>query len=135
MPCIHRPVSPQDSVWLPPHDKRDNHTPAQKRIYCLGCGHIKYQGSDRAKKIGYFTNIIARINEVIAKERKRGIRGLRPITVVQKRLMVREMEADESFTDTWSTTNRIQINIFKKIIKRHCPMINDRLMEAAFSRP
>lgn len=134
MPCIHRPISPQDAVWLPPHDRSDNHTPAQKRVYCLGCGNIKYQGSDKAKRLGYFTNLIARINEMVEKERKRGVKGLRSITVVQKRLMVREMESDDTFSDTWSSTGKLQIARFKKLIKRHCPMINERLFEAAFSR-
>ena len=130
--CIHKPVSPQDAVWLPPHDKSQNHTPAQKRIFCLGGGGVKYQGSDKAKRIGFFTNLFSRINEQVARERKRGVRGLAPITEVQKRLMVREMEAEDVFMDRWSTTFKLQVIAFKVLLKRHCPKFPDNLIEAAF---
>ena len=133
MGCIHRSVSPQDAIWLPPEDKSQNHTPSQKRIYCLGCGAVKYQGSDKAKRIGFFTNLISRINEQVAKERRRGVKGLRPITEVQKRLMIREMESKDIFCDPWTATRKLQLVAFKKILKRHCPKLTDPLINAAFS--
>jgi len=134
MGCIHRPVSAQDAVWLPPDDKKENHTPAQKRIFCLGCGSVKYQGSDKAKRIGFFTNLMSKINQQIIKEHRRGVKGLRRITEVQKRLMVREMEADEIFSDNWISTHKLQVQAFKRLLKRHCPMFTDSLIEAAYAR-
>ena len=77
---------------------------------------------------------MSKINQQVSKEYKRGVRGLRRITEVQKRLMVREMEADETFSDTWVSTHKLQIKAFKRLLKRHCPMFTDDLLEAAFAR-
>jgi len=134
MACIHKPVSHQDAVWLPPDDKHDSHIPAQRRIFCLGCGNIKYQGSDRAKKLGFFMNLISRINEQVNKEQRRGVKELRPITEVQKRLLIREMEANEVFMDTWMSTRKLQISVFRKILRRHCPKLTDTLIDTAFMK-
>jgi hypothetical protein len=134
MGCIHKAVSHQDAVWLPPDDKSDHHIPAQRRIFCLGCGSIKYQGSDRAKKIGFFTNLISRINEQVEKEQRRGIKDLRPITEVQKRLMIREMESNDIFTDPWVSTRKLQLVVFRRMLSRHCPNLTDTLIEAAFAK-
>lgn len=134
MACIHRPVSAQDAVWLPPQDKSRNHTPAEKHLYCLGCGSIRYQGTDKAKRMGFFSNLISRVNEQIDKERRRGVKDLRAITAVQKRLMVREMESDDIFCDPWVSTHRLQMHAFKRILKRHCPRITDGIIEAALSK-
>lgn len=134
MGCIHKPVSHQDAVWLPPDDKSDSHIPAQRRIFCLGCGKVKYQGSDRAKKLGFFMNLISKINDQVAKEQRRGVKHIKPITEVQKRLMTREMESNEMFMDTWMSTRKHQMVLFRRILRRHCPNLTDTLIEAAFAR-
>jgi hypothetical protein len=134
MGCIHKPVSHQDAVWLPPDDKSDSHIPAQRRIFCLGCGMVKYQGSDRAKKLGFFMNLMSKVNEQVDKERRRGIKDVRPITEVQKRLMIREMESNEVFMDTWMSTRKLQLVVFRRMLKRHCPNLTDTLIDAAFAR-
>jgi hypothetical protein len=95
---------------------------------------VKYQGSDRAKKLGFFMNLMSKINEQVDKERRRGIKDVRPITEVQKRLMIREMESNEVFMDTWMSTRKLQLVVFRRMLKRHCPNLTDTLIDAAFAR-
>jgi hypothetical protein len=134
MACIHKPVSSQDAVWLPPHDKSDSHIPAQRRVYCLGCGSIKYQGSDKAKRLGFFMNLLSKINEQINKENRRGVTHVKSITAVQKRLMTREMEANDIFMDPWVSTRKLQLAVFRRILRRYCPNLTDTLIEAAYAK-
>jgi hypothetical protein len=134
MACIHKPVSSQDAVWLPPHDKSDSHIPAQRRVYCLGCGSVKYQGSDKAKKLGFFMNLLSKINEQISKENRRGVKHVKSITEVQKRLMIREMESNDIFMDPWVSTRKLQLAVFRRMLRRYCPNLTDTLLEAAFAK-
>ena len=65
MVCSHISCAPSKGVWLPlvTYVGFDNHI--KKHPYCEECGTIKNIGGDKAKSIGYYTDVLTAIRENI----------------------------------------------------------------------
>ena len=102
MSCDHKMCGNIQKVWLP-FEVRGHMKGLKSHPYCLNCGAIKNISSDRAKKIGYFMNILSRF----------------PITKVQGRLIAKDMEEFGGFEDSFSISSFIQEQIFINIVKKY----------------
>lgn len=86
--------------------------------YCIMCGFVKNIGSDKARGIGYYLNILSHM------EKHLGIPGAK----VRMRLVAKELEKIEDFDDTYSMSGYAQERIFIKIVNKYC-QIPERVIQ------
>jgi len=79
--------------------------------YCIHCGIVRNTSADRAKPMGYYMNILARMPM---------------ITKVQIRLIVKELESRD-FDDAYSMTRSEQEKIFSSVVKKYSKVSKDRI--------
>jgi hypothetical protein len=106
--CEHLDCGNHEKVWLP-HMIREDICGLKSHPYCIKCGVVKNIGSDRAKGIGYFINVISSI------ENHLNIPG----STVRMRLAVKELEKVEDFNDAYSMSKFNQEKVFIDIVKKY----------------
>jgi hypothetical protein len=89
--------------------------------YCEECGVVKNLQGDKAKSIGYYTNALVDMKEHIEKRHKR----IPKITQTQVRLIARELESNDLFTDEYGTNLNIQINKFVEEVRKYRPDLSE----------
>ncbi|MFW3146661.1 MAG: hypothetical protein ACMUIE_07605 [Thermoplasmatota archaeon] len=119
--CSHIMSHKDKSVWVKPHPSEKIHAPSQKKSYCVICGKMKYQGSARAKKMGFYINLLKEIQRKAEVLRRRGITKHK-LTQVQIRLILKELQEDDFFTDHICTNRYDQWERFKQTLNRYCPL-------------
>lgn len=122
--CPHEESHRDRSIWIKPHRKDNIHSPAQRRTYCKICGKIRYKGSYPAKKMGFYINLLKEIQKRSEILRRRSVTK-HSLTQVQIRLIIIELREDEFFSDRFSTSSKDQLDLFKSILKRKCPLPDD----------
>lgn len=108
MNCAHKSCGSDDKVWLPFAVAGANKG-LKLHPYCVRCGSVMNISSDRARSIGYYVNVLARMGH-----RKGGI------TKVQMRLIVKALEGCDGFEDSYLMTGYAQRNIFIDVVKKYC---------------
>ncbi|HIE31984.1 MAG TPA: hypothetical protein EYP67_06350 [Methanosarcinales archaeon] len=108
MNCVHESCGNGDKVWLP-FEIEGLNKGLKPHPYCVRCGIVKNISSDRARNIGYYINVLARMG------RRTGC-----VTNVQMRLIVKELEGIDGFADIYSTTGNAQKNLFMDVVKKYC---------------
>ena len=124
--CLHRQSDNDRSIWVHPSRSERVHSPAQKRPYCLDCGKVKYLGSARAKKMGFFINLLSEVQERLEVERRRKLTNHK-LTQVQMRLIIKDLVEDDFFTDRWANHKFGQWEFFKLAVRRRCDVSEDLL--------
>jgi hypothetical protein len=76
--------------------------------WCIHCGAVKNISDGKGKKLGYWMNILAKINERYS------------LKQVQKRNISRELVSNEIFNDIYFINCSAQTTIFKNIVKKYC---------------
>ncbi|MEA1864855.1 MAG: hypothetical protein U9N46_06620 [Euryarchaeota archaeon] len=109
MNCAHKSCDGDDKVWLP-FEVAGANKGLKSHPYCVRCGVVKNISSDRARSIGYYVNVLARLEG----------RRTRGITKVQMRLIVKELEGCDGFEDSYPMTGYAQRNIFMDVVKKYC---------------
>jgi len=99
--CKHESCGTGEKVWLP-YEFEGRSRGLKPHSYCIHCGVVKITSHDRAKRMGYYTNILARLG----------------ITKVQIRLIVKELERMD-FDDAYSTTRSEQKKPFISVVKKY----------------
>ena len=100
--CKHKCCGVAEKVWLPyEYEGRSRGLKAQS--YCILCGVVKNTSGYKAKPMGYYTNILAKMPM---------------ITKVQIRLIVKELE-NRDFDDTYSMTRTEQEKLFSSVVKKY----------------
>ncbi len=98
----HESCGVTENIWLPyRYDERSRGL--KPHPYCIHCGMVKNISSDRAKPMGYYTNMLARMS----------------ITKVQLRLIVKELERI-CFDDPYSLTRSDQEKVFNQVVQKYC---------------
>ncbi len=99
---IHQSCGGNERIWLPiegiglaPHP------------WCVKCGVVKNISPDKAKRLGYWVNIMAEIADNFK------------ITKVQQRLAIKELQSYDGFEDTYAMTFSAQRKIFIQILKKY----------------
>lgn len=100
--CKHESCGAAEKVWLP-YGFEGRSRGLKPHSYCIHCGVVKSISSDRAKPMGYYTNILAKM----------------PITKVQMRLIIRELE-NMDFDDVYSMTGSEQEKVFSSVVQKYC---------------
>lgn len=103
--CSHKSCGNEERIWLPV--RTDGKSEVVPHPWCIKCGMIKNISSDRAKGMGYWTNILSTISYHFN------------ITEVQKRLVIKELESYDGFADTYSMTYSAQQRIFINVVKKY----------------
>ena len=103
--CSHRSCGTEQKIWLPV--RNDGKSEVVPHPWCIKCGMVKNISSDRAKKMGYWINILSYISNRFN------------ITQAQKRLVVKELESYDGFDDTYSMRGSSQQKIFVEVVKKY----------------
>jgi len=103
--CSHRSCGTEQKIWLPV--RNDGKSEVVPHPWCIKCGMVKNISSDRAKKMGYWINILSYISNRFN------------ITQAQKRLVVKELESYDGFDDAYSMRGSSQQKIFVEVVKKY----------------
>lgn len=108
MKCDHKDCGNIEKVWLP-FMVREAPQGLKSHPFCVHCGLVKNVGSDRAKRIGYYLNILSRMEQSLKT----------PGAKVRMRLVAKELEGSGDFDDTYSMSGYAQERIFTNIVKKY----------------
>jgi|Deesub1362B_J571_1020462.scaffolds.fasta_scaffold00780_16 hypothetical protein len=103
MACKHHD-SPERH-YLPVHNGLIAPHPA-----CRECGYIKNISPDKAKKLGYFANVLAEM---------KNYRGEKLLSDAQIRLILKELEKVEGFDDDYFMSFTTQKAAFIKAVRKY----------------
>lgn len=114
--CSHVNCSREQRIWLRKKIQSHNFKKTSStgisdvalHPYCIFCGSIKNVSDDNSKKIGYWINILSKITREYN------------ISQIQKRLVIQELEKNDSFEDIYSITGTAQREFFVKTVKKYC---------------
>ena len=112
--CKHKCCGAAEKVWLP-YEFEGRSRGLEPHSYCILCGAVKdiSSKSNRAKRMGYYTNILARLG----------------ITKVQIRLIAKELERIQDFDsgNVYSMTRSEQEKLFINAVKKHSKVREDTI--------
>ncbi len=120
MTCEHVECGSKEKVWLP-YVVRENIHGLKPHSFCIRCGVVKNIGSDKAKGIGYYMNILSNIEKTIRM----------PGAKVRMHLIARYLEEIDGFDDKYSMSKYQQERIFTEIVKKHYH-ISERAIQSFF---
>lgn len=101
--------------WLPMLGKRHELTLAP-HPFCDRCGLVRNIGPDRPRKLGFYTDVLSKLEGYLENEHSRG--GRHKLIEAQKRLIVKEMEEDELFQDLYGAKGSAQEDKFVEIFRK-----------------
>jgi hypothetical protein len=110
--CKHECCGTAEKVWLP-YELEERSRGLVPHSYCILCGVVKdiSSKSNRAKRMGYYTNILARWG----------------ITKVPIRLIAKELERIQDFDDVYSMTRSEQEGLFIDAVKKYSKVREDTI--------
>lgn len=117
--CSHESCGREQRVWLPKNinilgNIRNKGSSGTSDIaphhWCVLCGCVKNISDDRARKMGYWINVLSKITRECL------------VTQYQKRLVVKELKAYECFDDMYGTIGSAQREVFVKVVKKYCSL-------------
>ena len=109
--CKHECCGAAEKVWLP-YEFEGRSKGLKPHSYCIHCGVVKdISSKKKAKRMGYYTNILARLG----------------ITKVQIRLIAKELERIQDFDDVYSMTRSQQEKIFIRVVKKYSKVREDTI--------
>lgn len=118
--CEHNNCGNTEKVWLP-YVVRGHSYALIAHPFCTECGIIKNINSDKAVGIGYFINILSRIDKHLKI----------PGSSVRMRLVIKDLEKIPDFEDKYSMSRFAQEKEFMNVIKKYYP-IPDRTIQKFF---
>lgn len=118
--CDHIKCS---SDWLPILKKRKESTLAP-HPYCRECGLVRNIGPDRAKKMGFYTEVLSELERYLRFEDSK--KGRHKLTETQKRLIAVELENDMVFKDIYGNTASAQEERFVDIVLKYRPDLTEK---------
>jgi len=122
--CAHEDCGHRERIFSPPQDKRITRVPVQKIPYCLKCGVLKNVSSDKARLVGWYTNLLRLVNYNIAL-------SFGKISQAQQRLIIGEIEKVQDFEDRYQMTRSSQLDMFFVAIHKVRPDIPFWALERA----
>jgi len=131
--CEHKECSKDKQEWLPVENEILSIRKTQqlkKHPYCETCGLVKSIRMDRAKPIGFYTNVLSDLRYYMEKEHKR-TRGIFPkMTSAQMRLIINELSELPDFEDDFVRNRREQASMFVAVVKKHFPGLSEDLVRS-----
>jgi len=110
--CKHESCGTAEKVRLP-YEFEGRSGGLVPHSYCIHCGVVKdiSSKSKKAKRMGYYTNTLARLG----------------ITKLQIRLIAKELERIQDFDDVYSMTRSEQEEVFINAVKKYSKVPEDRI--------
>jgi hypothetical protein len=130
----HEDCPHTEMEWLPPSSPRVERVPVQHKPFCEQCGLVKNIGSDRARKLGFFTTALGTLRARIDRERDRSVFSIGKLTEAQVHLIIKRLEAVEGFDDPYAMTFSAQLDIFERSVKSVRPDIPRAVLESILDR-
>jgi hypothetical protein len=122
--CVHEDCGHRERLYSPPQDRRITRVPIQRIPYCLKCGVLKNVSSDKAKLVGWYTNLLRLVNYNIAL-------SFGKISQAQQRLIISEIDKVQDFEDRYQMTRASQLDMFFVAIHKVRPDIPFWALERA----
>jgi len=129
--CKHTECTKDKQEWLPlDNDLESNKKTSQlkKHPYCKECGLVKSLRIDRAKPLGFYTNILRDLREYLQRQNKKTGGVVAKLSAVQMRLIIKELRDMGDFEDDFIRNRRAQIKIFVKVVKKHRPDLHEEMI-------
>ncbi len=121
--CEH---ASNESDWLALLYGRNKMTLAP-HPFCEICGLVRNIGPDRPRKMGFFIDVLSKIERYLEEESKKG--GKPKLIEAQKRLIVKEMQSEELFQDLYGTLASAQKEKFTEIVQKYRPDVENHEIE------
>jgi len=122
--CSHEDCGHRERLYSPPFDRRLTRVPVQRFPYCMKCGKLKNVSSDKAKLVGWYTNLLRIVNHNVALSHGK-------ITQATQRLIIAEIEKVQDFEDRYHMTRSAQLDLFFVAIHKFRPEIPFWVLERA----
>lgn len=103
--CEHRDCGNKEKVWLP-YIYRGLERGLKPHVFCTKCGLVKSASSDKPRRLGYYTNIIAMLGREIK------------VTKVQMRLISLELER-RGIDDIYGIDRHCQEKLFIEVVRQY----------------
>ncbi len=86
---------------------------------CEDCGLVRNIGPDRPRKMGYFMEVLSKLERYLEEESNKG--GKSKLIEAQKRLIVKDMQEEDIFQDLYGTMASAQKERFIELIQKYRP--------------
>ena len=116
--CSHTICNKEQRLWL--HETGRITSDISLHCWCVFCGTIQNNTDDRPRKMGYWMNILWKIEKRFS------------LTQVQKRLIVKALESHDSFDDLFSISGSSQKEAFIQIVKKYCNIPESKINSFIF---
>jgi len=115
MACDHVSCGSSEKVWLP-YFFKGRERGLRPHLYCVKCGTIKNESSEKSRSLGYYTNVLASLGSEIK------------IAQVQMRLISLELQRID-FDDSYGICKHQQDQMFVKIVRKFVNVPEQRIVE------
>ena len=95
-----------------------------RRRYCIHCGLIR---EEDGRSLGFFMDRLNEVQKLLRRSSRR--MGVRELTVVERRLIVRSMEADTLFSDPFGSRFERQKESFVELVRGFRPDVPEPMIE------
>ena len=112
----HESCPPREWAWLP-YEIGSDRGFLREHPYCIHCGAVKNMGPDKARRMGFYANVLADVS----KRRK--------LADVQIRLIMKSLEKIEDFEDTYTLSAKIQNEWFLEAVEKYTSLPREFIEE------
>ncbi len=128
MKCKHRNCDHAKGVWLTTNLNRNaaNGSEGRMRIhkYCEECGTVEGKAEERARGLGFFSNILGDMKHFLDRERVRFKEADIVIAKVHTRLIMKELAEIEDFEDCYWRSFSSQKEVFTGVVRKYLPRLS-----------
>jgi hypothetical protein len=124
-----------EMVWLPPSSAEVEQRPLVRKSFCLRCGLVRNVGSDRARPIGYWVQVVIRVRAALEREHRRSPHAIAKLPSAQVRLILRDILQTPGFDDPYAMTKSAQVDLVLRAIHRIRPDVPRAIVEDALEEP
>ena len=136
MKCEHKNCDHQKGVWVTVNLNKkaiiSDEGKMKKHSYCEQCGTIEYKGEDRARRLGYFSNLLGSIKDFLEQERVAYHVADMKLTDAHIRLIMNELSAIEDFEDNYWRSFESQKEEFIRIVRKYLPKLSVSFLHEFF---
>lgn len=126
--CEHVECTKDKQEWLPLDNGQtslEKTSQLKMTPHCEVCGVVKSLRIDKAKPIGFYTNILRDLKQYLDKEHKRTGGIIKRFTAVEMRLIIKKLRDLPDFEDDFVRNRRAQIRIFLKVVREYRPDVSE----------
>lgn len=100
----------------------------KKHPYCSVCGAVKSLKIDRARPLGFYTNLLRDIRSYLERQNKLTGGIVPKLTTPQMRLIIKELHEHPDFEDDFIRNRTEQIRMFVEVLRKYRPDLQEGLI-------